>query len=86
MGHIESTQGVDYKKDTLFVLIDQAWQVCAVEGDPDEMGHFELKQQSCGYCHAKGTFVTELVNSNGNTFSCPVCKKNSLTEVNQWMT
>ena len=88
-GHVEVTQEIEYKKDALFALIsrdDNRWQACSTVGNHRETGQFELDEQTCAFCHTKGTLVAELENSDDAGYICPACKKSTLAAVKNWMT
>jgi len=88
VAHVDITQDVEYHKDLLFAMLPEAsdkLQPCEVAGDYDaETGRFDLKEQECAFCHAKGTLISELPNSENNL--CPVCKKPTLSAESEWRT
>lgn len=88
VAHVDITQDVEYHKDLLFAMLPDAsdkLQPCEVVGDYDaETGGFDLKEQECAFCHAKGALISELPNSENNL--CPVCMKPFLSAESAWQT
>jgi hypothetical protein len=89
-GHIETTQENQYKQDALFVLIsrdDNNWQPCTIVGNRENItGQFELKEQFCAVCHAKGTLTSKIIIPNDSPGLCPSCKQSTLTVEGIWRT
>ncbi len=88
VAHLDITQDVEYHEDLLFSVIPRKSkepQHCEVTGEYDlKTGRLDLEKQECGFCHAKGTLISELPNQENNL--CPNCKSLSLLEVDEWRT
>ena len=88
IAHLNITHDVEYHEDALFALIHRKSkepQLHEVVGEYDaKTRRLDLEKQECGFCHAKGTLISELPNPENNL--CPNCKNLSLSEVDEWRT
>jgi hypothetical protein len=88
VAHLDITHDVEYHEDLLFALIHRKSkepQLREVVGEYNsKTGRLDLEKQECGFCHTRGTLISELPNSSNNP--CPNCKNLSLSKIDEWRT